>query len=277
MNIPNIDIKKTGQAAGILLAGLLLGWLLFGGSSTQQDREMTQHLEEAHTDEEGNIVYTCSMHPGVRQNEPGNCPICGMELIPVSDSKSGSTGEDAYTLTMTPASMKLAQIQTAPVTTGKAIMQIRLPGKVVVDERRISSVTAHFPGRIKELYVDFTGDRVRKGEKLASVYSPQLITAQRELMEARKYRENNPALYRATRRKLELWELPEEEIRAIEESGEIREEVNIVSPVDGYVLKRNISRQDHVMEGTIMYQIANLERLWVEFDAYESDLIGLKI
>ncbi len=264
------DIRQIGKATGILLTGLLLGWLFFGGSAGVQD-----HVQEAHTDEQGNIVYTCSMHPNVRQSEPGNCPICGMELIPVNSTSTDSNEEDPYTLTMTNAAMKLAEVQTSRVIKDVAVNTIRMPGKVVVDERRISSVTAHFPGRIKQLYVDFTGERVEKGERLASIYSPQLLTAQRELLETKKNKEQNPALYQATRRKLRLWELPEEEIDQIENSGEVMTDIDIASPVEGYVLNRNISEQDHVMEGTVMYKIANLSKVWVVFNAYESDLAGL--
>ena len=271
-----INFQQIVKTAGILLIGLMLGWLLFGGSAADQPQSMEEHIGETHTDAQGDIVYTCSMHPNVRESEPGNCPICGMELIPVSDGTSSSE-ENPYELTMTPAAMKLAEVQTSEVVRSTAINTIRMPGKVVVDERRISNVTAHFPGRIKELYVDFTGERVKEGQRLASIYSPQLLTAQRELLETRKHKEQNPSLYEATRRKLKLWELPEEEIQRIENSGEVMTEIDIVSPAEGYVLNRNISTQDHVMEGTVMYKIANLSRVWVVFNAYESDLAGLDV
>lgn len=269
------NFQQIAKVAGTLLLGVFLGWLFFGGSSDQPN-SMSEHIQETHTDEQGNIVYTCSMHPNVRESEPGNCPICGMELIPV-DNQSSTEEENPYELTMTPAAMKLAEIQTTRVTRDVAVDNIRMPGKVVVDERRISNVTAHFPGRIKELYVDFTGERVEKGQRLASIYSPQLLTAQRELLETARHKEQNPSLYQATRRKLKLWELPEEEINRIENSGEVMTEIDIVSPAEGYVLNRNISTQDHVMEGTVMYKIANLSKVWVVFNAYESDLATLDI
>ncbi|MGK7370117.1 MAG: efflux RND transporter periplasmic adaptor subunit, partial [Candidatus Halalkalibacterium sp. M3_1C_030] len=236
------NFQQTAKVAGILLIGLFLGWLFFGGSS-DQPASVNEHVQEAHTDEQGNIVYTCSMHPNVRESEPGNCPICGMELIQVN-SGSSADEENPYELTMTPAAMKLAEVQTTRVIRDVAVSIIRMPGKVVVDERRISNVTAHFPGRIKELYVDFTGERVKKGQRLASIYSPQLLTAQRELLETAKHKEQNPSLYEATRRKLKLWELPEEEINRIENSGEVMTEIDIVSPAEGYVLNRNISTED---------------------------------
>lgn len=272
----SLNIKQIGKSAGILVAGLLMGWLFFGGSSTDQPQSMDEHIEETHTNEQGEVVYTCSMHPNVRQSEPGNCPICGMELIPADKAGAeSSAGDSNYQLKMTEAAARLAEVQMTEVVKDIAVKKVRMPGKIAVDERRVSNVTAHFPGRITHLYVDYTGARIQKGERLASIYSPQLLSAQQELLETRKHKESNPALYQSTRRKLELWELPEEEIQKIENSGEVINELNIVSPAEGYVLKRNISEQDHVMEGTVMYEIANLSKIWVTFEAYESDLAGL--
>lgn len=253
--------------------GLFLGWLFFGGSSGEQ-AGMDEHIEQTHTNEEGEIVYTCSMHPSVRQNEPGNCPICGMELIPTGGS-SESTEEDPYELTMTPAAVKLAEIQTTEVQRGRATKTVRMPGKVMVDETMTSSITALFPGRIEELYVNFTGQYVSAGQPLAAIYSSKLVTAQRELIEAAKHKQSNPTLYQAAKRKLKLWELSEQQIQQIEQSGEVRTEMNITAPKSGYVLSRNVAREDYVKEGTLMYEIADLSRLWVVFQAYESDLAGL--
>ncbi len=271
----SLNTKRLVKPAGILLIGLLLGWLFFGGSSSNQ-QSMDEHVEEVHTNEQGEIVYTCSMHPSVRQSEPGNCPICGMELIPANEKGSERGAEvNNYELKMTEAAARLAEVQTTEVVKYVAVKKVRMPGKVAVDERRVSNVTAHFPGRITQLYVDYTGARIQKGERLASIYSPQLLSAQRELLETQKHKESNPALYQSTRRKLELWELPKEEIQKIENSGEVINELDIVSPAEGYVLKRNISEQDHVMEGTVMYEIANLSRVWVTFETYERDLASL--
>lgn len=256
--------------------GLFLGWLFFGGSPADQPHSMEQHISEAHTNEQGEVIYTCSMHPNVEQPEPGNCPICGMELIPRSREAGQAEEENPYELTMTAQAAKLADIQTTKVEKETASKRIRIPGKVTVDERRISNVTAHFPGRITNLYVDFTGARIEEGERLASIYSPQLLSAQRELIETRRHKESNRALYEATRRKLELWELPDDEIRKIEKSGEVIREIDIVSPAEGYVLERNISRQDHVMEGTVMYKIVNLSSVWLTFDVYESDIANVE-
>ncbi|MGM0587060.1 MAG: efflux RND transporter periplasmic adaptor subunit [Bacteroidota bacterium] len=257
----------------LVLIGLILGWILFSGSETDTAAtDEHQHTEMETSGEE--TVWTCSMHPQVRQSEPGNCPICGMELIP-ADSEEDDSAVSAQQVQMSETAAKIAEIQTTKVMWEPAIQQVRLPGKIAVDERRISSVTAHFPGRIKTLLVNYTGEYVEKGQILARIYSPELITAQKELLEALHYKENNPALYKAARRKLELWELPDEQIHAIEHNERVLTEVPIVSPVSGYVTQRRISREDHVMEGTIMYEIADLSKVWGIFEAYESDLSAL--
>ena len=262
--------------AGLLLAGLLLGWLLFSGTAgdAHQDHdqlseeEMEQHVQEEHTDEEGEIVWTCSMHPSVREDEPGQCPICGMDLIPASSEEQ----EGDYAMVMTEAAMKLADIQTTPVVRGIPEREIRLPGRIKVDERRITNITAHFPGRIIDAKVDFTGAPIRKGEPMATVYSPELITAQRELLEADRQRERNPRLYESTRQKFRFWEFTDEQIDDIISRGEVQREMEILSPVDGFVMSRNIADEEHVMEGMVIYEVANLEHLWVVLEAYEEDL-----
>ncbi|MDR9416777.1 MAG: efflux RND transporter periplasmic adaptor subunit, partial [Gracilimonas sp.] len=258
--------------SALLLGGLLLGYLFFGGSSSPQTLE--EHISETHTNEDGEVVYTCSMHPQVRENEPGNCPICGMELIPAESSNSGLVEND-YTLTMTNAAVKLAEIQTSEVRSGKAIHTFTLPGKVVENQNNVSSVTAHFPGRIRNLYVYYAGTFVQEGQRLVSVYSPELIAAQQELLETVKYKEQNPRLYQAARQKLRLWEFPLSTINEIEESGEIMTELDFFSPVSGYVSEVAISREEHVREGGMMYRVVNLSSVWVDFQAYESNVANI--
>lgn len=237
---------------------------------------MDQHIEETHTDEEGEIVYTCSMHPQVRQNEPGDCPICGMELIPAD--KIDSESEDnlnPQTLKMTKAAMTLAEVQTTKATTKPAVKEVHMPGKVTVDERAISIIPAHFPGRIEELYINFTGAYVKKGDKLASVYSPDLITAQRELLEAYEKRESNPRLYKSARQKFINWKIAPEIVDGILEEGKPRHNFDIYSHKSGYVTKRHISVGDHIHFGKPIFELTDLSSVWIKFDVYESDLQGL--
>lgn len=249
------------------IAGIAVGAWIFGGESGFDP--LDEHLAEVHTNEAGEIVYTCSMHPQIRQNEPGDCPICGMDLIPADDN---TVSENPNSLVMSKAAVSLAEIETTPVISAIASEEIRLPGKVSFNRNNSSSVTSHLKGRIIDLYVDFEGAFVEKGQRMASIYSPELIAAQQELLETAKVKNQNPTLYQAARRKLELWELPVSTIDEIEESKKVMESVDIVSPVSGYVETIFVDREQHVMAGSMMYQIVDLSSVWVLFDVFEQDI-----
>src|SRR5699024_2988750 len=171
--------------------------------------------------------------------------------------------------------MKLADVATTPVVREAAVKQIRMPGKVTIDERKISVIPAHFPGRVEELYLNFTGAYVEKGDKMASVDSTALVTAQKELLEAYSIRNSNPALYQSARQKLKNWELSDQQIEQIIQNGEPQTDFVIRAHQSGYVLERNIAVGDHIMVGKPMFKIAGLSSVWVFFEAYESDLLGL--
>ena len=241
----------------------------------QESPEHAGHDHEAMDGQgDSDAVWTCSMHPQVRKDEPGTCPLCGMELIRAAKAaskkmKSMQSTQTLNSVRMTEEAVKLARIATTPVVKERATESLRLPGEVVVNEHLTSVITAHFPGRIIDLFVDYEGQYVAKGQKLATIYSPELLTAQKEFMEAVRFRQSNPALYRAARRKLEYWELAEQQIDQLESSGEVMQEVAIISPVSGYLMRKNIERQQHVMEGTIMYRVAELHSVWVELEADE--------
>ena len=249
-----------------LAGGLLLGWAFFGGSSEP---------EHSHTEViDGETVWTCSMHPQIRQNEPGDCPICGMDLIPLEDDNG--EGIDPMAITMSPTAMQLANVVTAIVGSESAMKTIRLNGKVQEDERLIFSQTTHFPGRIEKLSVNFTGEYVSKGSVIASLYSPQLVTAQEELFEAYKIRESQPNLFRAAREKLKNWKLTEAQIDQIISTSKVKDQFPILADQSGYVISKKVNIGDYVNRGQILYEIANLSRVWVLFDVYENDLSWIK-
>lgn len=268
------NLKKYGLYIAIGVVGILLGALIFGGSEKKvQTQTPDEHIADSHTDEEGNVIYSCSMHPSVRKNEPGDCPICGMELIEMNDN---STGGNPNELTMSLAAMKLAEVETSLVRMDNPVSTTYLPGKVTVDERELSKIPAHFHGRIEKLYVNFTGEYISKGQKIARVYSPKLFTAQKELLQAYKTKEINPVLYTSARKKLMNWKISKDQIDSIIASGEPSEEIDILSHKSGHVLKLYISTGDHLDMGDIMYEIGNLKKLWVMFDSYESDITNIK-
>lgn len=269
-------ISKSPIAAlgGTLMLGLILGWLFFGGSGSSTTTDMAT-VEHSASEHEAGTTYTCSMHPQIREDEPGNCPICGMDLIPLTNEVA--EGIDADAVVLSASAMKIADVETTVIKREAPFKEVVLPGMIKADERRIHELTSHFPGRIENLYVNFTGQKVRKGQVLATIFSPELVTAQKELFEAIRFKESNPQFYKASRNKLKLWLLTDQQIDEIEQSGEVQFYFKILSPGSGTVTKRNIAQGDHVKEGMSMFQIINLSHLWVEFDAYESDIPWIKM
>lgn len=261
-----------------LAGGLLLGWLLFHNSDT--DSHASQASEtgtEVHDPTHGHDLqqneageWTCSMHPQIRQDKPGKCPICAMDLIPVRKSSFSDEAIDPNAIQLSEEAAALADVQTSKVSRQNPVKQVRLYGKIVPDERSLQSQTAHVSGRIESLNVDFTGETVRAGQTLATLYSPELFTAQQELLEA--IRMGQPQLIQAAREKLYLWKMTDAQIAAIEKSGSISPVVEIKSNTSGIVLSKRVSQGDYVSQGAILFDVANLTKVWALFDAFEMDL-----
>ncbi|MBT8315059.1 MAG: efflux RND transporter periplasmic adaptor subunit, partial [Maribacter sp.] len=204
--------KKYLIAVGILIAGIVIGNIFSGGSSEASHEEGEhEYVQDPETQ-----LWTCSMHPQIKLEEPGNCPICGMELIPLEESNNTSESIASNEIVMTEEAIQMANIQTTVVVESEAVKEIRLLGRVKPDERRLFSQVSHIPGRIERLYVNFTGEKVYRGQKIVRIYSPELISAQKELFETIKSKDVYPQLYTASRNKLKLWKLSDAQIDAIE-------------------------------------------------------------
>ena len=268
------NIKENYKLViGVLITGLLLGWLFFHSSDNQGEIKETTELHEGHDhEEEEATTWTCSMHPQIKQDKPGDCPICGMDLIPLESMDSGDEDFDPNEVMLSEAAANLADIQTTEVIKGTPVKTLYLQGKVEADERNLAELTARFGGRIEKLYANFTGERVQKGEKLASIYSPELLSAQRELIEAVALKENRPAIYQAAKDKLKLWDLTDAQIAQIESLGEPMKYFDILSPISGTIMKRHVALGDYVKVGNPLFMVVDLSDVWVMFDAYEDDL-----
>lgn len=263
---------------GALVVGLFLGWVFFHSSDeAKPTKEQVKSHEGHHHDNEQSTVWTCSMHPQVKQDKPGQCPICGMELIPLSSMNASNDTIDPNEIQLSESAASLADIQTTRVEKMIPKKSIYMQGKVETDERNVSELTARFGGRIEKLFVNFTGQQVRKGEKLATIYSPVLLAAQRELQEAAGYKETRPGLYQAARNKLQLWDLTKEQIDAIEQSKTPSQYFDVLSPISGTVSMRHVAIGDYVKEGEQLFKLIDLSQLWVMFDAYENDLPWIKL
>lgn len=256
---------KSIQFTLVALAGLLLGWMIF-----HQPKTETKPKQEAKKE-----IWTCSMDPQVKQDHPGLCPICGMDLIPLVTG--GGSTMDSSALYLTPEAIQLANVSTSTVSRQAPVKELRLFGKVQADERLLESQTAHIPGRIEKLYIGFTGETVRKGQLLALINSPDLISAQEELLETAKSRADQPELFEAAKDKLRQWKLSDAQIDQVWRSNKVKNTFEVLAGSSGIVTAKRVNTGDYVNPGTVLFEVANLSRVWVLFDAYESDLPFLRV
>ena len=263
-----------------LALGLLAGYLFFGGNGLTPSPPPGEKGATGDHQHEGNQVWTCSMHPQIQQPEPGDCPLCGMDLIPL---ESGNSSDPAV-LTMTEAAVALARVRT--VTVGGANRDadagalqgteqqgsLTLTGRLAPDERTAAVEVSEFGGRIERLFVSFGGEPVRAGQRIATVYSPDLVVAQEELLQARNFADLNPALVDAARAKLHNLQVTDEQITRLEETGEVIENFPVYADRSGTIMEMKAEVGQYVQPGGALYTYTNLGRLWVLFDAYEADL-----
>ncbi len=267
-----------------LVIGLGLGYL-FGLQNTTPNTQNPTVTARAEV-----TVFTCSMHPNVRQNEPGLCPLCAMDLTPLDNNSSSD--DSPIRLEMTEEAIKISNIETTILggnptnsegnssstnTSNIPEKEIMLTGTVKANETTTSTQTAHVGGRIEQFFVNYTGEKINKGQKIASVYSPELVAAQKELFEAKKLQGQIPVLYEAAKNKLKFWKLSPQTIQEIEQRGVIKTELPIYADASGIVTQKFINVGDHVKAGSPMFELMNLDKVWVLFDVYERDLQWVKV
>lgn len=261
-------MKKYIIYSAILGIGLLLGWVLFGGTSSQE----SEHNHESETTE--TQMWTCSMHPQIMQPEPGDCPICGMDLIP---AEAGAEGLTADQFKLSENAMALANIQTTVI--GHSMGESKgtvLSGKIAENESANAVQVSYVSGRIETLNISFTGEAVKKGQLLATVYSPELYAAQQELLTAVSLKASQPELYQAVRNKLKLWKLSDSQINQIETSGKVRENIPVYATVSGVVTQKLVNQGDYIKQGQPLLKIADLGTVWANFDVYENQISQFK-
>jgi len=253
--------KIIVQFALVALVGIFLGWVLFHQPKPKDKPQLEAKKE----------IWTCSMHPQIRMDKPGKCPICGMDLIPLVTS--GGSTLDSTALYLSPEAVQLANISTSVVSHSAPVKELRLFGKVQADERLLESQTAHIPGRIEKLFVSFTGETVHQGQLLALINSPDLISAQEELLQSA----DQPEIFEAAKDKLRQWKLTDTQIDQIVRSGKVKNNFEVLAGSSGIVTSKRVNAGDYVSSGSVLFEIANLSHVWVLFDAYESDLPFLKV
>lgn len=267
----NKKYKNAFVYLGIFVLGMGTVYIMGDKPKDEMAQNMSTTLE---IKEEEHQVYTCSMHPHIHSDEPGNCPICGMALVEIY----GPETDDNHTeILMSKAAIELAEIETSVVGKEIAKKEIRLDGRVEVNDRLVFSQTVHIEGRIEKLLINYPGEYVEKGQIIAYIYSPELITAQKELLEAHRMRLVEPRLFAAARVKLKNWKLEDVFIDEVISNGVINEFFPIISDFSGVITRKNINQGDYVNSGFILYNIADLSNLWVNLDLYEQDIVWVAL
>jgi RND family efflux transporter MFP subunit len=258
--------------------------------------------------------WTCPMHPHVKEKGPGKCPECGMDLIPVTKAAArqkeaaspqarpaaSSAGDDPKAtnkpaapdpraeVNIDPGRQQLMGIRTVPVKRASVAKTVRAVGLVRYDETRLADINLKLEGWIRDLYVDYTGEFVRRGQPLFTIYSPELVTTQNEYLVALKSREqlrqsqiadareHAERLVESARQRLALWDLPADQIKALEETRQPQTAVVFRSPASGFVIEKQALKGMHVMPGQSLYKVADLSVVWVEADVYEQDMPAVR-
>lgn len=274
-----------------VLAALLLVGCGDGSSSTDSSRASGEHASSEHaghdhsgetsSSETSGTTWTCSMHPQVEQREPGQCPICGMDLV----QKSSSTGDEG-TIRVSPVTMQNTGVRTAAVEVDALTREIRTTGRLEVDARRQTAVSPKVSGWVERLYADYEGARVRRGAPLLEIYSPDLVATQEEyllaLRNARRL-EGGPGaadaqrLLDAARRRLDYWDVSAEQIERLRDTGTPTKTVTLQAPASGTVTQTAVTEGEQVRAGQTLMQITNLRRLWLMVDVYEQDLAWVDV
>lgn len=271
-------LAGAAAALAVLVGVFLAGYALKAPAGAPVDEGGVAVTLEREKDAE---VWTCAMHPQVRLSKPGQCPICGMELIPVAGG-GGDVGERVFATT--PEAVALMEVEVAPVARKSVSVRVRMVGKVEYDETRLKYITAWVGGRIDRLYVDFTGVVVEEGAPMVYLYSPKTFAAEEELLQAVRavselsrstsayMRQAAQRTLESTRKKLRLLGLEDAQIGQIEDRGTAADHITINAPIGGTVVEKHAQEGMYVDTGMRIYTIADLSHVWVRMDAYESDL-----
>ena len=236
--------------------------------------------KHTHTAAEGETTYTCPMHPQIVENQPGSCPICSMDLMPISQpAASKSTGE----IMLSDSQVQLGNITTQPVQTGQTAGNTILTGRLLPDETQVDLISSRAAGRLEKLYVKETGVPIRKGQPLYDLYSENLLTLEKEYLltlEQNKdfgQQETRYASFlEAARKKLLLFGLTENQINNLSRSGQADARITFLAPKGGIVTEIAAAEGIYVPEGSLLYRLANLNKIWVEAELYAGEALAVK-
>ena len=241
------------------------------------------------TSSASDIEYYCPMHPKVIREEPGSCPVCGMPLVKRKKGEAVVLPADVLArVQLTPQRMALAGVQTSVVESKPVYRQINAVGLLDYDETKLARISARVAGRADELFVTFTGQSIKRGDPLYSLYSPEVYTALREYLSARKRvnelgttgaadtRMDASAIYNAALQKLALWGVSGEQLDQLDQQfdgdNSVPADLTIASPISGIVVNKSISQGQYLSVGEAPYTVADLGKLWLQVKLYERDI-----
>jgi len=247
-------------------------------------------------DQQADAGYTCPMHPQIKSDKPGECPICGMDLVKAQAPTASQTqhGEAALPaglqeVVLSPEQLVLANVKTEEVQPRTLSAAITAPSKIAYDETRLSQITAWIDGRVEKLYVSATGDRVTKGKPIGTLYSPEAVaTMQEYLVALRSYKqmrssdypdlaEGSKSLLDASRQRLKLWGITDAQIKKLEKTQSPTLALAVNAPASGVVLKKLVQPGQYVKTGDVLYEIADLSKVWAEADVFEAQMTDVKV
>jgi len=251
-----------------IIIGILLFMMAFAACKQKPQQAAVQTQSKAY--------YTCSMHPQIHEEHPGNCPICGMKLIKVELTGDINKASDRITLTAT--QLQLANIQTDTVREENTGLEKTLTGTVTTDETKAEELSARIAGRIQQLFVRTVGEKISAGQPVYTIYSEDLQEAEKEYLLAKQQQKmlHNPdmdygQLISAAENKLQLWGLSPVQIRSLAASGKIPATATIFSKVSGTVSDITVHEGDYVTEGMSILKTQALNSLWVEAQLYANE------
>jgi Cu(I)/Ag(I) efflux system membrane fusion protein len=225
---------------------------------------------------EAGSYYTCPMHPQIRMQAPGDCPICGMTLV----KKEGGGAVASTGVQFTDRQVQQGGIRAGRIRKRALVKNVSAVGGIDYDERTLANVSARTDGRIDQLFMNFTGMTVNKGHVLASIYSPQLISAQKEYLLALETRSGSGSrsdMVESVKKRMLRWGVTEEQVAELEKTRKEQDHLTIYAPIHGTVIKRNVTEGAYVKEGDVLFEMADMSRVWLYADLYESDAAVLTV
>jgi len=269
-----------------LLVILILVLVVAGGGFYYWRHAGHDHAKAPEKAAQGKVQYTCPMHPFIAKDQPGTCPICAMELVKKVEGNEATPEEQARLgeVALSPTQQVIANVATVKVSRESLTREIRAVGIVQYDQSRQAKVTAWVAGRLDRLNVSTVGATVSKGMPVAEIYSPDLVAAQQEYLLALKSREQfrnsqiaaiyqgGEGLVASARQRLKLLGVKDEQLALLEKSGEPNIRLSIYTPISGVVIEKLVQQGQYVNIGDPLFNVADLSRVWVELDIFESDL-----